>query len=121
MLLALAGTLVRTVRAKRTLVGQVGLAPQLTGTSRAVPSGTPLVVHERSASRRLLVALSPKRPLRDGVWWAWVEPTWVRLERRCEVAGDRTSITCLACGMTSHHPMDVQRRYCGNCKVFHDD
>lgn len=29
------------------------------------------------------------------------------------------SITCLACGMTSHHPGDVENLYCGNCHVFH--
>ena len=30
------------------------------------------------------------------------------------------SITCLVCGMTSHHPQDVAQRYCGHCHVFHE-
>lgn len=34
---------------------------------------------------------------------------------------DGASITCLGCGMTSHHPEDVARRYCGHCHVFHRD
>lgn len=25
------------------------------------------------------------------------------------------SVTCPVCGMTSHHPVDVQQGYCGNC------
>ena len=25
------------------------------------------------------------------------------------------SITCPRCGMTSHHPADVEQGYCGNC------
>jgi hypothetical protein len=29
------------------------------------------------------------------------------------------AIKCMACGMTSHHPRDVEQRYCGNCKKFH--
>jgi hypothetical protein len=31
------------------------------------------------------------------------------------------SITCLACGRTSHNTHDVQHRYCGHCHVFHED
>ena len=38
-----------------------------------------------------------------------------------EIGPDGLSITCLFCGMTSHHPMDVRMRYCVNCHVFHDD
>jgi hypothetical protein len=30
-----------------------------------------------------------------------------------------TGITCLDCLMTSWHPMDVKRKYCGNCHKFH--
>lgn len=28
-------------------------------------------------------------------------------------------IECGECGRRSYHPMDVEYRYCGNCKVFH--
>lgn len=35
------------------------------------------------------------------------------------VSPDRETITCLICRRTSHHPMDVSERYCGNCHVFH--
>lgn len=34
-------------------------------------------------------------------------------------AGD--AITCLLCGRTSHNPIDVRERYCGNCHRFHED
>lgn len=34
---------------------------------------------------------------------------------------DPLGITCLLCGMTSHHPKDVQHHYCANCHRFHDD
>lgn len=30
------------------------------------------------------------------------------------------SITCPACGRTSHNPNDVREGYCGNCSMFHD-
>jgi hypothetical protein len=30
-------------------------------------------------------------------------------------------ITCHQCGRTSHHPKDVEHRYCPNCHVFHDE
>lgn len=30
------------------------------------------------------------------------------------------SITCPQCGMTSHNPNDVEYRYCGNCKEYHE-
>ena len=33
---------------------------------------------------------------------------------------DDLSITCFGCGLTSFHPEDVRKRYCGNCHVFHD-
>jgi hypothetical protein len=29
------------------------------------------------------------------------------------------TITCPKCGMTSHHPVDVRKKYCGNCQQFH--
>lgn len=35
--------------------------------------------------------------------------------------GSRQSITCLRCGMTSHHPGDVDHLYCANCKLFHKE
>jgi hypothetical protein len=31
------------------------------------------------------------------------------------------SITCTKCRRTSHNPQDVAQRYCGCCKVFHED
>jgi hypothetical protein len=40
---------------------------------------------------------------------------------RYTIAADGRSITCGACGATSYHPGDVQHRYCGRCKAFHDD
>lgn len=30
-------------------------------------------------------------------------------------------ITCQKCGMTSCNANDIERRYCGHCKRFHDD
>lgn len=36
------------------------------------------------------------------------------------VSEDGKAITCLVCGMTSHNPHDVANRYCGNCRVFHE-
>jgi hypothetical protein len=33
-----------------------------------------------------------------------------------EIINDGEAITCLKCNMTSHHPMDVKYRWCGNCK-----
>lgn len=40
---------------------------------------------------------------------------------RYTIAQDGKSITCLVCGMTSHHPKDVFYRYCGVCHEFLDD
>lgn len=37
------------------------------------------------------------------------------------VAPDGRSITCHVCGMTSHHPMDVQNKFCAKCHVFHEE
>lgn len=31
------------------------------------------------------------------------------------------SITCTKCRRTSHNLHDVENRYCGFCKIFHDD
>lgn len=31
------------------------------------------------------------------------------------------SITCPQCGMTSHNINDVRERYCGNCRMFHEN
>ena len=33
--------------------------------------------------------------------------------------GGRRGITCLVCGRTSWHPLDVVNKYCGNCHAFH--
>jgi hypothetical protein len=37
------------------------------------------------------------------------------------ISADGKRITCGRCGLTSHNPNDVAQRYCGNCKIFHDD
>jgi hypothetical protein len=31
------------------------------------------------------------------------------------------SITCPQCMMVSHHPKDIEEKYCGNCHQFHAD
>lgn len=31
------------------------------------------------------------------------------------------AITCLLCGLTSHHGGDVANRYCAKCGIFHED
>lgn len=36
------------------------------------------------------------------------------------ISKDGKSIKCLNCGMTSHNPIDVRDRYCGNCHIFHE-
>ena len=38
-----------------------------------------------------------------------IEPVGARRE------GPVVSFTCPRCGMTSHHPRDVEEGYCGNC------
>lgn len=30
-------------------------------------------------------------------------------------------IRCVACDATSFHPIDIRRRYCARCGVFHDE
>ena len=35
--------------------------------------------------------------------------------------GRDDAIKCLVCGHTSHHPKDVEQRYCGHCHAFHTD
>lgn len=30
-------------------------------------------------------------------------------------------IKCLQCGRISYHPIDVQMKYCANCKTFHNE
>jgi ribosomal protein L37E len=37
------------------------------------------------------------------------------------IAPDAQSITCHVCGRTSYNPNDVQEKYCGFCRVFHQD
>ena len=31
------------------------------------------------------------------------------------------AIHCHTCGRTSFHPTDISERYCGACKVFHEE
>jgi hypothetical protein len=35
--------------------------------------------------------------------------------------GGQAAIVCLCCGLGSSNPNDIERRYCGFCKAFHDD
>lgn len=37
------------------------------------------------------------------------------------IADDGRTITCHACEYTSYNLSDVRNRYCGRCKVFHQD
>lgn len=38
-----------------------------------------------------------------------------------ELSPDGRTITCKRCGKTSYNPEDVRLRFCGWCRVFHDD
>ncbi|GAH46047.1 unnamed protein product [marine sediment metagenome] len=35
------------------------------------------------------------------------------------ISDDGKSIRCLWCGMISHNIIDVEEKYCGNCKGYH--
>jgi hypothetical protein len=35
--------------------------------------------------------------------------------------GETLAIKCLICDMISSHPVDVEKKYCANCKIFHID
>lgn len=35
--------------------------------------------------------------------------------------GNVLSIACLCCGLGSHHPNDIERKYCGFCQEFHTE
>lgn len=35
--------------------------------------------------------------------------------------GETDAILCLRCGAVSHHPADVAQRYCGRCRVSHEE
>jgi hypothetical protein len=37
------------------------------------------------------------------------------------IADDGRAITCKRCGKTSHNLNDARNRYCGQCKLFHED
>ena len=37
------------------------------------------------------------------------------------MAVEEMTFSCPECGMTSHHPTDIQNRYCGFCNRFLDD
>lgn len=34
---------------------------------------------------------------------------------------DNTSIICHRCGFESYHVGDISNKYCGNCRIFHED
>jgi len=40
-------------------------------------------------------------------------------KRRLEV--ERSDITCPYCGLTSNHPMDIEKEWCGNCGKTHSE
>jgi len=40
---------------------------------------------------------------------------------RFVILNEGQAIKCLTCGHTSWHPDDVRQRFCGYCKVFHED
>jgi hypothetical protein len=44
-----------------------------------------------------------------------------RLTDGYTIADDGRSIICKRCGKTSHNLNDVRDRYCGHCKLFHED
>jgi hypothetical protein len=46
------------------------------------------------------------------------KPCSSRSESCYAIAADGRSVTFLPCGITSHHPMDVQHRYCALCHSF---
>lgn len=35
--------------------------------------------------------------------------------------GGALAIICLCCGLGSSHPTDIEQRYCGFCKAYHDE
>jgi ribosomal protein L37E len=37
------------------------------------------------------------------------------------IVHDGKAIRCLMCGFVSYNKNDVEKRYCGQCHVFHDD
>lgn len=42
------------------------------------------------------------------------------MNARYTIGHEGHSITCHTCGLTSHHPKDVEHRFCGHCGIFHD-
>jgi hypothetical protein len=58
------------------------------------------------------------RVLKHGVGYDLV------LKGHANVDGDSTlvlGIRCHTCHRTSFHPKDISERYCGACKVFHEE
>lgn len=41
--------------------------------------------------------------------------------KRYEIINNGEAIRCLSCGLTSYNHGDIQMKYCGNCRRFHDD
>lgn len=39
----------------------------------------------------------------------------------CEITHGGQAIRCRICGRESFNPGDVEMRFCGSCKRFHDD
>lgn len=37
------------------------------------------------------------------------------------IATDNKSIICMVCGSISYNKFDIENRYCGFCKGFHED
>lgn len=57
-------------------------------------------------ARKVMHRVAPLKP----------DPTGAKSYR---IRSDGKSITCLFCGMESHHPEDVRHGYCGKCNILH--
>lgn len=60
-------------------------------------------------------------------WRRGIGGTRVRMENALEAGyvvrrqdGDVPTITCLTCGHTSANQRDLDERYCGRCRRFHE-
>jgi hypothetical protein len=47
-----------------------------------------------------------------------IDVTEMPTQLRCPEGCDDAAYTCPRCGAVSHHPKDVQERYCGACHQF---
>lgn len=35
-------------------------------------------------------------------------------------SSEQEFIKCLKCGLKSFHPVDIKKKYCANCHIFHE-